>query len=514
MVESGVTATLLWIAGGIYLTASVMLFAFGANLARFSILVLLEKRSQPESEATSDRENLPLVTVQLPIYNELFVAERVIAAAVALEYPRDRMQIQVLDDSTDETSELVAVQVTRARAEGTNIVHLRRDARLGFKAGALNEGLKKTGDEFVAVFDADFVPRTDFLTRVLPGFDDENVAFVQARWGHLNAEQSPLTRLQALAIDAHFMVEQSARGRLGYWFNFNGTCGVWRVEAIRDAGGWSGDTLTEDLDLSYRAHLRGWTGRYLESVVAPGELPMHISSFRRQQHRWARGSIECAVKHMREIWRSEITAGTKFQASAHLGAYGVHLLLLLLTLLYPAVVLLSEHSPWTHALIGFAHVLALGSAAPALFLLAGQKRLGRRWPRSIPSVMLLVVVGSGLMLNTARAVAAIWLHPNAGFERTAKFGHRTGSADAPVEKGRYRLSLDPIVIWEIALGIYSLACAWFAFHHSNIGVTIYAAIFGIGLLAVAGLTIQQHLKLWVTMRTDVGDAERSVPTWT
>ena len=321
-----------------YAVASLLLFVFGVNLVVFVVRVWRRGPRHSPPVQSVDPEDLPLVTVQLPIYNELYVSERIINAACALDYPADKLQIQVLDDSTDETSTLISQIVAEARTRGINIEHLHRVDRAGYKAGALAEGMKTATGEFVAIFDADFVPPEDFLLRTVGEFAQPDIAFVQARWGHLNRDYSWLTKIQALAIDGHFLVEQSGRGDRGYWFNFNGTAGIWRAEAIEDAGGWTAETLTEDLDLSYRAHLRGWRACYVEDLVVPAELPVQLLGFRRQQHRWARGSMECARKLLPSVWRSDASIGTKFQATLHLLAYGIHLLLLLLLLIYPLVV--------------------------------------------------------------------------------------------------------------------------------------------------------------------------------
>ena len=257
------------------------------------------------------------------MYNELYVARRVIEAAAEFDYPAEKLQIQVLDDSTDETSRIVADAIRDVARNGINIEHIQRVDRVGFKAGALAAGMETATGEYVAIFDADFVPPADYLRRALPYFDEQNdpeqnVAFVQARWGHVNRDYSWLTKLQALAIDGHFLVEQAARGEAGYWFNFNGTAGIWRVEAIADAGGWKADTLTEDLDLSYRAHLRGWRAQFVEDLVVPGEVPAQLTGYRRQQHRWARGSIECAFRLLPSVWRTKEPFMVKMQATLHL----------------------------------------------------------------------------------------------------------------------------------------------------------------------------------------------------
>ncbi len=484
-----------------YAVASLLLFVFGVNLVVFVVRVWRRGPVVNREVGHIDADDLPLVTVQLPIFNELYVSERIIAAACALEYPSDKLQIQVLDDSTDETTTLIGQIVEEAQAQGTNIVHVHRTNRSGYKAGALAEGMETASGEFIAIFDADFVPPPDFLLRTVGEFADPKVAFVQARWGHLNRDYSWLTRIQALAIDGHFLVEQSGRGDRGYWFNFNGTAGIWRAEAIDDAGGWTAETLTEDLDLSYRAHLRGWTARYLEDLVVPAELPVQLLGFRRQQHRWARGSMECARKLLPSVWRTDATIGTKFQATLHLLAYGIHLLLLLLLLLYPLVVQVGANNAGFSTLYGAGYLLALTSLAPGVFFIGGQRQGGRPWVRSIPRIALVTVFGSGLMLNTARAAMQIFTKPNPEFERTAKFGLEGNPSQASWTKRRYQLDIDGIVLGELLLGLYGLFVVSYAWNNENWGIFIYSAVFTAGLLMMAFASIA-HAVATYRDRTD------------
>lgn len=498
-------------AGLVYVVASLLLFVLGSNLIALSFIAWRRGRVSPAPSADpvvyADPADAPSVTVQLPIYNELYVAERVVRAAAALDHPRERLQIQVLDDSTDETVAVVADVVAELAADGLDIVHIRRTDRTGYKAGALANGLKSATGEFVAIFDADFVPEPDFLRRTLGEFDDPTVAFVQGRWGHLNRDYSVITRLQSLAIDAHFMVEQSARRHMGFWFNFNGTAGIWRADAIHDAGGWTADTLTEDLDLSYRAHLKGWQGRYREDVVIPGELPYHLAGFRRQQHRWARGSLEVARKLLPSIWRTSTPLLTRFQATTHLVAYSIHLLLTVLALIYPLVVVISQRLGGYDTLFGLAYVLAVSSLAPGIFFITGQHQLGRPWYRDLIRIMAVTVLGSGLMLNTVRAALEIKTRPNPEFERTAKYGvgaEPAAAADASApETGRsgrwsgrrYLLGFDRIVFAELALGAYSVFSAVVAARAGSWGIFLYAVVFAAGLWSLAGITIWQMLAI-------------------
>lgn len=513
---------ILIFAGVVYVVVSGLLFVLGTNLSLLSILVLLRKgerqgadidlvNAQPADD--SNGEPVPTVTVQLPIYNELYVAERIIKAAAALEHPGHALEIQVLDDSDDETVAVVERAVAEVAATGVDIHHVRRDDRAGYKAGALREGMKTAKGEFIAIFDADFVPPPNFLVETLGHFDNPTIGFVQCRWGHINKDYSWMTRLQSLAIDGHFMVEQAARGLRNYWFNFNGTAGVWRAATIEDAGGWTADTLTEDLDLSYRAHLAGWRGHYREDVEVPGELPAQMSSFRRQQHRWARGSFETAAKLLPQVLRSDAPLATRFQATAHLTAYSIHLMLFTLALIYPLVVVGGDRFMGFSTLYGLGYVFAISSLSPGIFFATGQHRLGPGWWRRIPRILAVTVLGAGFMLNTVRAAVQIFTKPNPEFERTAKFG--LGEAE-PVGRSwtqkRYQLRFDRIVYAEYLLGAYCGFGAWLAIDRGNWGVAIYATVFSIGLISIASITVGQTISVHRSRvrRARVVEAERRV----
>jgi len=467
------------------------LFIYGIN---FFYLTYLAWRKRGVRVDPPPLTTWPRVTVQLPIYNELYVAERLIEAAGRLDYPPHRLEIQVLDDSTDETVALVRGAVERLRARGLDIVHLHRAHREGFKAGALAAGLARARGEFLAIFDADFIPPSDFLRRTLSHFQSPRVAFVQTRWGYVNRDYSLLTYLQSLAIDAHFVVEQFARAHGGHWFNFNGTAGVWRRAALEDAGGWTADTLTEDLDVSYRAFLRGWRAVYLREVVAPGELPVSFSAYRRQQHRWARGSMEVALKLLPPVWNASIPFTKKFEATLHLTGYGVHLLLCALAVLYPAVVFISlDHPAWVGP-FGLLAVFTLTTFAPLTFFAAAQQQLGRRWWEALPLMVLLMALGCGMMLNTVRAALHILRGRQGVFERTPKFGvaHRR---QAWVRR-RYQLRLDPVVFYELAFALFNFGTAAFALRVGNAVIAGHALLFGCGLLFTSGLTLAQALAVY------------------
>src|SRR5450759_10179 len=286
-----------------YFFVLIILAVYGWH--RYYLVYLYMSNRDKEAKPGPPLDPLPVVTIQLPLYNEMYVADRLIESVCRIDYPRDRLEIQVLDDSVDETRGIAELAVRRFAAQGIDIKYYHRTDRVGYKAGALEAGLKVARGEFVGIFDADFIPTADFLTTLMPHFSGPAIGMVQARWGHINQDYSLLTKIQAILLDGHFVLEHGGRNRAGRFFNFNGTAGVWRRAAIIDAGGWQHDTLTEDLDLSYRAFLRGWQAVYLRDVVVPAELPVTFSAFRRQQHRWARGSLECAMNLLPRVWKAD-----------------------------------------------------------------------------------------------------------------------------------------------------------------------------------------------------------------
>ncbi|HEX8254687.1 MAG TPA: glycosyltransferase [Thermoanaerobaculia bacterium] len=383
------------------------------SIHRFHLVRLRRRSPEPRRVRGSDA---PPVAVQLPLYNEPNVVVRLLEAVTRIEYP-GALEIQVLDDSTDETSSLVAA----AAARDARIVHIRRDARDGFKAGALAHGMARSNAALFAVFDADFVPPPDILLRTVPYFADPRVGMVQARWTHLNRDQSLLTRVQALFLDAHFAVESAARNFGGRFFNFNGTAGVWRREAIEEAGGWSSSTLTEDLDLSYRAQLAGWEFVFLSDVEVPAELPAALRGFQDQQHRWAKGSIQTARKVLRGIVASELPRATKVEALFHLTNNAAYLLSVVLALvIVPAMLVRYEHAlAWTF-LIDLA-LFAASSGSVLLFYREGQRWAGRAAP-SLRELLAVLPVGVGMAVRNASAVVEGLFERGGFFERTPKAG--------------------------------------------------------------------------------------------
>ncbi|MBL8090300.1 MAG: glycosyltransferase [Anaerolineales bacterium] len=434
---------------------------------------------------------LPFVTIQLPIYNERYVIERLIDACASLDYPKHLFEIQVLDDSTDDTKEIVANKVNQIKQKNINIHHLHRDNRSGFKAGALANGLQFAKGEFIAIFDADFLPQPDFLKRMLPHFENQNVAFVQARWGHLNRDYSLLTLLQSFALDAHFAIDQLARSTSNYIFNFNGTAGIWRKSAIQDAGGWQADTLTEDMDLSYRVFLKGWSAYYAGDVEAPAELPVSFTAYRRQQYRWARGSLECAIKYIPIIWKSNFSFAKKFQATLHLTGYLLHLLAILLMFFYPLLLSFALQYPSLLEPIGIGLLLNALVLLPAFYFTVAQQLLKKGWLFSLPLIFLMSMFASGMVLNTARALFQIAQKKLVPFERTPKFGitHRAQNWLG----NRYQIKIDYLILFEFLLAFFNLWTAWFAFQLGYYLMMMYAFFFAFGLFFFAGFTLFQSI---------------------
>lgn len=429
----------------LYAMCVILLSVYGFNSL---MLTWLYVRHRDAPSSPPPPTEWPRVTVQLPIYNERHTVERLLHAAANLDYPRDRLEIQLLDDSTDETVDIAKRTAHRLRREGIQLDHIRRKERTGYKAGALSAGLATASGELVAVFDADFVPRRGFLRQVVPHFADPAVGCVQTRWGHVNRDYSLLTQIQALGIDGHFVIEQTARSRAGLFINFNGTAGVWRRDCIDDAGGWQGGTLTEDLDLSYRAQLRGWRIAYLPDVVVTAELPAQISAYKRQQARWAQGSIQTALKLTGALLRSRQPLSVKLEGVLHLTSYLVHPLMLL-TLLLTLPMAFSNSwvlaaSPW----------LMFAAAGPPLLYAIAQIVQGKEQRHHIVLLPMLILLGIGLAASNTAAVLRAVLGTPTRFQRTPKFALRQ-RAETWV-KSTYALNGDPLLLGELAMGILAL----------------------------------------------------------
>ena len=433
-----------------YVAVLLVLSVYGSHRYYMAYLYYRHKFRLPTPQRRF--ESLPRVTVQLPIFNEMYVVKRLIGAVCALDYPRHLLEIQVLDDSTDETADIASACVARWREQGVDIRYVHRADRMGFKAGALENGLHLAKGEFVAVFDADFVPERDFLRRTVHFFTDPEVGMVQVRWEHINREYSALTQCQGILLDGHFVIEHTARNRSGAFFNFNGTAGVWRRQTITSAGGWQHDTLTEDLDLSYRAQLAGWRFVFLPQVTAPAEIPVEMNAFKSQQHRWAKGSIQTALKLLPRIFRAPLPWHVKREAFFHLTANFAYLLMIPLALLMPISVMVRVGHGWFEVLLLDIPFFAAATASVCSFYFASQREIGMTVWQRLRYMPYLMALGIGLSVNNSRAVVEALLGQQSGFTRTPKHGvQRPGE---PVTRKRYRaaVTLQPIV--ELGLAAY------------------------------------------------------------
>ncbi len=477
----------LWLA---YVFPAMILMAFGCNLY-FLLALFMRRRRGAKKEidelyrqfnAGPDHQELPRVATQLPIYNEANVAERVIRAAADMEYPAGRHMIQVLDDSNDGTGEIIDRVVDDLRRDGHEISVIRRPDRTGYKAGALNHGMDQTDVEFFAIFDADFVPTHDFLLRTIPIMVvREKVGLVQARWGHLNASSSLVTRAQGMGIDGHFAIEQHARAWNDLFMNFNGTAGLWRRQAIDEAGGWEHDTLTEDMDLSYRAQLAGWDPYFLSDVVVPAEIPENINAFKSQQFRWAKGSIQTAIKLLPRVLRSPRSLRAKVQAVFHMTHYIIHPVMVWLALFALPLLVCTDlrTSPLITALLF--GVILLSALAPLVLYAAAQLHLYPKGWRSFYALPILSSIGVGIGISNTRAVFEAVTGKVTPFVRTPKKG-----AENLV---RYAVKLPYIAFLELALGIYCFVSLWFYIHAGTYIVGPFLLLYAVGFTSVGVLSI-------------------------
>ena len=478
----------------VYLVILLALAVFGFHRAHLVYLYYKHRHRKPRAAGTF--ADLPAVTVQLPLFNEMYVAERLLEAVALIRYPRDRYQVQVLDDSTDETQEICKRKLAELlrRLPGLDIEYIHRSDRSGFKAGALENGLRTAKGELILIFDADFLPQADVLERTVNHFVDPRVAVVQCRWEHLNRSFSALTEVQALILDGHFTMEHAGRNRSGRFFNFNGTAGIWRRAAVVDAGGWEHDTLTEDLDLSYRAQLRGWKFVYLPEIEAPAELPVEMSAFKAQQFRWAKGSIQVAKKLLPRVMRSNATLAQKTEAFFHLANGIAYPLLLLLSLmLLPSLALRTTHGIVEVLLINLPLFFATTLGIAPFYLFSEREiALLRGRPRSIPwgalkRLPLLMSLGIGLCVNQSRAVFDALLGRESEFVRTPKHGIR-GKLEAWSSK-KYRPATSLTAFIEVALAVYFLGAMIVAFRNGHYVSMPFLALFLYGFGYVGVLSV-------------------------
>src|SRR3954466_4599048 len=475
-----------------YLSVLIGLSAYGVH-RYFIIYLYLKNRKRPPAP-DGYFEYLPKVTVQLPIFNEVYVAERLLLSVSELDYPRELLQIQVLDDSTDETRQITASCAEDLRQRGFNVQLIHRLDRTGFKAGALGAGLAAAEGEFLCILDADFVPQKDLLKQTIHFFTNPKIGMIQTRWGHLNRGYSLLTRMQAIFLDGHLLLEQTARSRSGRFFNFNGTAGLWRRSCIEQSGGWQADTLCEDLDLSYRAQLAGWKFIYLADVVTPAELPVDMNGFKSQQHRWTKGSVQTCKKLLPTVWRSRLPFAIKLEATAHLMSNFAYLLLAVLcVLLHPSTG--GPQATWVRTLLLDVPIFMTASVSVAVFYICAQRELHpRTWMKEILLLPALLALGVGLSINNARAVLEAVFNHKSDFARTPKYGIERKSQAWRSCKYMPLKSLLPIA--EMAFAVYFSYFVWFAIVNHQFLSVPFLLMFQGGFLYVSLSSLSQWMPRW------------------
>jgi cellulose synthase/poly-beta-1,6-N-acetylglucosamine synthase-like glycosyltransferase len=470
-----------------YIAALTILFAFGSH--GFIMIYYYLKFRTRKPAAVNTLEIYPVVTVQLPIFNEVYVVGRLIDAACAIIYPKEKLEIQVLDDSTDETVDVVAQYVERYRKLGFDIKQVRRTNRQGFKAGALKEGLTVARGEFVAIFDADFVPRQEFLLKTLPHFAaDPRVGMVQTRWEHINSDYSLLTRTQAMALDGHFVIEQAVRNKVGFFINFNGTAGIWKKECIMDAGNWQADTLTEDLDLSYRAQLRGWKFKYLNNVTSPAELPSEINALKSQQFRWTKGAIETARKMLPNVWKSAFPLKIKIHATFHLTNNLVFPFIVLAGVLNVPLVFI-KHAGGHDAYFTFMSVFVFAFIGSFLFYLFSQKDVYADWRKRIFLFPVFMAGSMGFAVNNSRAVLEGLFKRKSEFVRTPKYSIQT-KRDSWRDKTYVPVKISGTVVLELVLALYCLIGVVASIYFLEIAAVPFQLMFFLGFSFVSLMSLK------------------------
>jgi cellulose synthase/poly-beta-1,6-N-acetylglucosamine synthase-like glycosyltransferase len=487
-----------------YFFVLIILAVYGWHRYYLVYLYLRNRGHEPKPGPTLSPR--PVVTIQLPLYNEMYVADRLIASVCAIDYPRELLEIQVLDDSTDETRSIAELAVRRFAAEGVDIKYIHRADRTGYKAGALEAGLKEARGEFVGIFDADFLPTPDFLTRIMPHFGDARIGMVQARWGHINQDYSLLTKIQSILLDGHFVLEHGGRYRAGRFFNFNGTAGVWRRAAIADAGGWQHDTLTEDLDLSYRAQLRGWRFVFLSDLIAPAEVPVEMNAFKSQQHRWAKGSIQTCRKLLPQILRSDVPLGVKAEAFFHLTAnFNYPLMCVLSVLMFPSMVI-RYNMGWYEMMLIDVPLFFAATFSVCNFYMVCQREIHRDWRARIKYLPFLMSIGIGLCINNSRAVFEALFNKQSEFARTPKYHIESDSDEWVGKKYRQSVAVQPLI--ELALGLYFTATVFYALANQIYGTVPFLVLFQIGFLYTGLLSIvQQYAGDPVVLNTQVASGK-------
>ena len=471
----------------LYLAVLSILGVYGFHRAH--LVYLFWRHKNRYQEPPMSWLELPLVTVQLPMYNELYVAERLLDSIALLDYPKDKLELQVLDDSTDETVAIVARKILELRALGFDITHAHRVDRTGFKAGALEQGMKTAKGDFLMVFDADFVPTPSIIKDLISHFTDPKVGMVQARWDHLNRDYSMLTRAQALMLDGHFVIEHIARNRSGRFFNFNGTAGIWRKTAIIDAGGWQHDTITEDMDLSFRAQIRGWRFVYVPEAVAPAEVPCEMNSFKGQQFRWAKGSAQTTKKILPMVLRAKLPLRVKLEAVFHLTNNFAYLFLVALAVLQLPNMLLRRHFSNPQLLLLDVPLFIATSGSIILFYLSTHHFLYRNVWDAAKRLPLMMALGIGLSVNNSHAVLEGLFSRDAEFVRTAKHGITDKKQNW--KKRKYKAGINVGTIVELLFGLYFVFTIGMAAYTGAWTSIPFLVLFMVGFLYVGVLSLYQ-----------------------
>lgn len=475
----------------LYFLSLCILFAFGIHG-----LVMLYYYKKTEGINIKDNglpENLPQVTIQLPLFNELYVIERLVESVCKINYPKDKMEIQVLDDSTDETQQIAQNLVTYYQEQGFDITYIHRTNRSGYKAGALKNGLNFCKGEFVAIFDADFVPNEDFLIRTIPHFSNENVGMVQTRWEHLNEDYSFLTKTQALNLDGHFCMEQQVRNKAGFFINFNGTAGIWRKETIFDAGNWEADTLTEDMDLSYRAQLKGWKFVYLNDVTSPAELPADINSFKAQQFRWTKGSIETGKKILPRVLKAKLPLKVKLESFVHLAGNIVFPFILIVAILNVPVVILKNKYEGLDLYYSLMSIFVIATISTFLFYMYSQKAINMNWRKKLLLFPVYLAGSMGLAINNTKAVFEALMNKKSAFVRTPKFKIENNN-DTWKEKKKYTSKkISWVVYLELALALYFVFGIGVSIYYLEIAAIPFQIMFLMGFGTVGYMSLKQSL---------------------
>ncbi|WP_085298224.1 glycosyltransferase [Cognaticolwellia mytili] len=476
------------------------------GLHRLSMVARWFRYRKYEAKTPEKFSQLPKVTIQIPLYNERMVARRIVDSIVKLQYPSDRLQIQIVDDSTDDTSGLIAERVAYYRSQGVDIDHVQRTNREGFKAGALKEAMNTASGEFIAIFDADFIPHPDTLINSINYFTQPNIAMVQLRWEHLNRRSSLLTKTQAIMLDAHFSIEQQVRSASGMLFNFNGTAGIWRTSAIIDAGHWSADTLTEDLDLSYRAQLAGWKMVYLNNIPCPGELPADMNAFKTQQYRWAKGGVQVMMKMLPTVWKAKISLAKKIESTFHLSNNLAYFVMLVDTLFFlvPSLFLRDKYDYLNIWWLDIP-LLLMSSGGHLIYLYWGQIALNRSKSRALIKVPNLVMLGIQLAINNSKAGLEALLRRESEFVRTPKTGElqnetkvgidNSASAVSPISVTRYKSAAPKGAIFEFLIaGIYAIVLLW-AVSHQHWFMLPFLLLLTVGFVTSAAHSFYNHYQL-------------------